>query len=169
MEDPAYRVEADRRRGRGSPANPTGRFEPVRRETFEDGWAFEEEIAPLPTEVIIEKPRTIIAQQRFARYRLRPLDQSLPGLRARLRPIASRGRATRSRACPPGLDFETKIFAKPSAPELLEKELRAKGYEPRTIAHGVEHRSLSAGRAELPHHAPDPRGARTGRTTRSAS
>ena len=35
-----------------------------------------------------------------------------------------------------GLDFETKIFAKPNAAELLEKELRAPGYEPKTIAMG---------------------------------
>src|SRR5687768_13946132 len=32
MEDPAYRVEVDRRRGRGSAANPSGRFEPHQRE-----------------------------------------------------------------------------------------------------------------------------------------
>jgi hypothetical protein len=62
MEDPAYRVEVDRRRGRGASANPEGRFEPVRREGFDDGWDLEDELPSLPTEVIIEKPRTIIAR-----------------------------------------------------------------------------------------------------------
>src|SRR5262249_20325542 len=37
----------------------------------------------------------------------------------------------------PGLDFETKLFAKPDAPKLLERELSAAGYAPRTIAIGT--------------------------------
>jgi DNA repair photolyase len=37
----------------------------------------------------------------------------------------------------PGLDFETKLFAKPNAAELLEKELSAPGYTPRTMALGT--------------------------------
>ncbi len=37
----------------------------------------------------------------------------------------------------PGLDFETKLFAKPSAPKLLEKELANKNYRPKVIAMGT--------------------------------
>src|SRR6202044_3725642 len=37
----------------------------------------------------------------------------------------------------PGLDFESKLFAKPDAPQLLEKELAAQNYEPRMIAIGT--------------------------------
>jgi DNA repair photolyase len=37
----------------------------------------------------------------------------------------------------PGLDFETKLLMKPNAPELLEKELAAPGYEPKVIAIGT--------------------------------
>jgi DNA repair photolyase len=37
----------------------------------------------------------------------------------------------------PGLDFESKLFMKPNAPELLERELSAPGYAPRTIAIGT--------------------------------
>ncbi len=37
----------------------------------------------------------------------------------------------------PGLDFESKLFAKPDAPQLLEKELAAQDYEPRMIAIGT--------------------------------
>ncbi len=37
----------------------------------------------------------------------------------------------------PGLDFETRLFVKPNAPELLEKELAKPGYEPKVIAIGT--------------------------------
>ena len=37
----------------------------------------------------------------------------------------------------PGLDFESKLFAKPDAPKLLERELSAPSYAPRTIAIGT--------------------------------
>jgi DNA repair photolyase len=37
----------------------------------------------------------------------------------------------------PGLDFESKLFVKPEAPKLLERELAAPGYVPRTIAIGT--------------------------------
>ena len=39
--------------------------------------------------------------------------------------------------CPRALDFESKLFAKPDAPALLEKELAAANYEPRMIAIGT--------------------------------
>ncbi|MBO9499684.1 MAG: PA0069 family radical SAM protein [Novosphingobium sp.] len=37
----------------------------------------------------------------------------------------------------PGLDFETKLFAKPDAPALLRATLAKRGYEPRPIAMGT--------------------------------
>ena len=37
----------------------------------------------------------------------------------------------------PGLDFESKLFAKPDAAKLLDKELSKEGYQPRTIAIGT--------------------------------
>ncbi|TGP33114.1 radical SAM protein, partial [bacterium M00.F.Ca.ET.228.01.1.1] len=37
----------------------------------------------------------------------------------------------------PGLDFESKLFAKPDAARLLDKELSKDGYQPRTIAIGT--------------------------------
>eukprot|EP01035_Chromulina_nebulosa_P067324 gene67324-92222_t len=36
-----------------------------------------------------------------------------------------------------GLDFEAKLFAKPDAPRLLERELGKPGYRPKTIAIGT--------------------------------
>ena len=52
---------ADARRGRGAASNVTGRFEPQRREDFDDGW---EQDAPqaLRTEVTVERPKTILTR-----------------------------------------------------------------------------------------------------------
>jgi DNA repair photolyase len=135
MEDPAYRVEGERRRGRGSVSNPTGRYEPAKRESFDDGWELEEELPPLPTEVIIEKPRTIITRNDSPDI---GYDRSINPYRGCEHGCSyCFARPTHGfQGLSSGLDFETKIFAKPSAPELLEKELRAPSYAPNVIALG---------------------------------
>ena len=56
------RIEVDRRRGRGAGLNPSGRFEPTQRETFDDGWQTLEELPPFKTDVQVEKPRTAITR-----------------------------------------------------------------------------------------------------------
>jgi DNA repair photolyase len=136
MEDPAYRVEAERRRGRGAAANPAGRYEPAARESFDDGWDLDDEAPPLRTEVILERPRTIITRNDSPDI---SFDHSINPYRGCehgcsycfARPShAFQGLSS-------GLDFETKIFAKPNAAELLERELRAPGYVPKTIALGA--------------------------------
>jgi DNA repair photolyase len=136
MEDPAYRVEVERRRGRGAVSNPTGRYEKVRREPFDDGWAPEEEAPPLPTEAIVEKPRTIITKNDSPDI---SFDQSINPYRG-CEHGCSYCFARPSHAfngLSAGLDFETKIFAKVNAVELLEKELRTPHYKPKTIALGA--------------------------------
>ncbi|WP_237050294.1 PA0069 family radical SAM protein [Microvirga ossetica] len=135
MDDPSYRVEVDRRRGRGASANPSGRYEPAQREGFDDGWEIEEELPSLPTEVIVEKPRTIIAKNDSPDILFEKSINPYRGCEhgcsyCFARPThAFQGLSS-------GLDFETKIFAKPNAAELLEKELRAPSYQPTTIALG---------------------------------
>lgn len=135
MDDPAYRVEVERRRGRGAAANPSGRYEPAQREGFDDGWDIEEELPSLPTEVIVEKPRTIITRNDSPDILF---EKSINPYRGCEHGCAyCFARPTHAfQGLSSGLDFETKIFAKPNAAELLEKELRASNYEPTTIALG---------------------------------
>lgn len=135
MDDPAYRVEVERRRGRGASANPSGRYEPAQREAFDDGWAIEEELPALPTEIIVEKPRTIITKNDSPDILF---EKSINPYRGCEHGCAyCFARPTHAfQGLSSGLDFETKIFAKPNAAELLEKELRASNYQPTTIALG---------------------------------
>ncbi len=135
MDDPAYRVEAEMRRGRGAVSNPAGRYEKAGREAFDDGWDREEELPPLPTEIIVEKPRTIITRNDSPDI---GYDRSINPYRGCEHGCAyCFARPSHAyQGLSSGLDFETKIFAKPAAPELLEKELRAPGYQASTVAIG---------------------------------
>jgi len=94
-------------------------------------------IAAVQTTVALDNRAQGHHPQRIARYRLRPLDQSLSGLRAWLRLLLRATDPRLSRHCRRGLDFESKLFVKPDAPALLEKELAAADYEPRMIAIGT--------------------------------
>jgi DNA repair photolyase len=136
MADPAYRVEVERRRGRGAASNASGRFESVQREAFDDGWDLDEERAAVATEVIVERARTIITRNDSPDI---GFDRSINPYRGCEHGCSyCFARPTHAfQGLSPGLDFETKIFAKTGAAELLEKELRAPGYEPRTIALGA--------------------------------
>jgi len=129
-------VEEERRRGRGAVTNPAGRYEPVRAEAFDDGWTPDEEIPPVQTQVTIEKPRTIITRNDSPDI---SFDRSINAYRGCEHGcVYCFARPTRAyQGLSPGLDFETKLFAKPNAAELLEKELSAAGYEPRTMAIGT--------------------------------
>ncbi|HMO28629.1 PA0069 family radical SAM protein [Enterovirga sp.] len=129
-------VEAQRRRGRGATANPDGRYEPVQRERFDDGWETEEQADVFRTEVTIEKPRTIITRNDSPDI---GFDRSINPYRGCEHGcVYCFARPTHAyQGLSPGLDFETKLFAKPNAAELLRKELAASGYEPAMIAIGT--------------------------------
>src|SRR5260221_9821567 len=55
-------VEGDRRRGRGAQSNAAGRYEPLARVAFDDGWQSFEELPPFKTTVTIDSTRKIITR-----------------------------------------------------------------------------------------------------------
>src|SRR5215470_12171499 len=58
----AAAVEGPRRRGRGAQSNATGRYEPLARVAFDDGWQSFEELPPFKTTVTIDSTRKIITR-----------------------------------------------------------------------------------------------------------
>jgi len=130
------RVDVERRRGRGAGLNPSGRFEPQQREAFDDGWQSWEELPPFKTEVQVEKPRTAITRNESPDI---PFDRSINPYRGCEHGcIYCFARPTHAyMGLSAGLDFESKLFAKPDAAKLLERELAKPGYKPRVIAIGT--------------------------------
>ncbi|MBI5430163.1 MAG: PA0069 family radical SAM protein [Nitrosomonadales bacterium] len=123
-------------RGRGATLQIEGRFESVARERVDDGWGTaDEELQPFKTTVTVEQAKSVI--QRHDSPDL-PFDYSLNAYRGcehgciycYARP--SHGYLNLS----PGLDFETKLFAKPEAAKLLRAELAKPGYRCAPIALG---------------------------------
>jgi DNA repair photolyase len=129
-------VEAERRRGRGAQSNASGRYEPVARVAFDDGWQSFEELPPFKTTVTIDSTRKIITRNDSPDI---SFDRSINPYRGCEHGcIYCFARPTHAYlGLSPGLDFESKLFAKPDAPKLLERELSAPGYVPRTIAIGT--------------------------------
>ncbi|WP_455272512.1 PA0069 family radical SAM protein [Rhizobium herbae] len=130
------RIEIDRRRGRGAAINTSGRFEPVSRELEDDGWNSLEELPVFKTEVQIEKPRSIISRNDSPDL---PFDRSVNPYRGCEHGcIYCFARPTHAyMGLSPGLDFEARLFAKPDASKLLERELAKPGYKVRPIAIGT--------------------------------
>ncbi|WP_044551515.1 PA0069 family radical SAM protein [Mesorhizobium japonicum] len=136
IEQSGMRIRPDRNRGRSAGINPSGRFEPVSRHVFDDGWSSLEELPPFKTEVQVEKPRTIITRNESPDI---SFDRSINPYRGCEHGcVYCFARPTHAfMGLSPGLDFETKLFAKPDAARLLDKELSKEGYQPRTIAIGT--------------------------------
>ncbi|MBN9221020.1 MAG: PA0069 family radical SAM protein [Mesorhizobium sp.] len=136
IEQSGMRIRPDRNRGRSAGINPSGRFEPVSRHVFDDGWSSLEELPPFKTEVQVEKPRTIITRNESPDI---SFDRSINPYRGCEHGcVYCFARPTHSfMGLSPGLDFESKLFAKPDAARLLDKELSKDGYQPRTIAIGT--------------------------------
>jgi DNA repair photolyase len=129
-------VERERRRGRGAESNATGRFEPFARVGFDDGWQSIEELPAFATTVTEEKARKIITRNDSPDI---GFDRSINPYRGCEHGcVYCFARPTHAyMGLSAGLDFESKLFVKPDAPELLARELSAPGYTPRVIAIGT--------------------------------
>ena len=129
-------VAHERRRGRGAVSNASGRYESIARIAFDDGWRSIEELPPFQTTVTEDATRKIITRNDSPDI---SFDRSINPYRGCEHGcVYCFARPTHAfLGLSPGLDFETKLFAKPDAPALLERELAAKTYEPRTIAIGT--------------------------------
>lgn len=123
-------------KGRGARSNHSGRFEPYSRIAADDGW-FEDADAPKQlTDVTVESPRSII---NYVSSPFVGFDRSINPYRGCEHGcVYCFARPTHAYyGLSAGLDFETRLFAKPNAASLLERELRSKSYKPRHIAIGT--------------------------------
>jgi DNA repair photolyase len=122
---------------RGALSQIQGRFETAERSPFDDGWALEEEAAPAPpTTVTEERARSIIARNDSPDI---PFEQSINPYRGCEHGcIYCYARPSHAYLeLSPGLDFETKLFAKTNAVELLKQELCKRGYRAKPMAFGT--------------------------------
>lgn len=123
-------------KGRGTASNSVGRFEQYGREASDDGWgSLDAEPPPLRTAVTLDSTRSILT---FNSSPDIPYDRSINAYRG-----CEHGcvycYARPSHAylgLSPGLDFESRLFAKPDAAQLLKKELAKPGYQCAPIALG---------------------------------
>jgi len=129
-------VDHERRRGRGAQSNASGRYEPLARVAFDDGWRTLDELPPFKTTVTVDATRNIITRNKSPDI---GFDRSINPYRGCEHGcIYCFARPTHAYlGLSPGLDFESKLLVKPEAAALLEKELSAPGYEPKVIAIGT--------------------------------
>ena len=129
-------VPSGRRRGRGSVSNRSGRFEAQDRRETDDGWESLGDLEPFRTMVQEERAKSIISSNTSPDI---GFDQSINPYRGCEHGcVYCYARPTHAfLGLSAGLDFETKLFAKVNAPELLEKELAKPGYVVKTIALGT--------------------------------
>ena len=134
--EPGAAVDRERRRGRGAHSNASGRYEPLARVAFDDGWQSLDDLPPFKTSVTVDATRKIITRNDSPDI---SFDRSINPYRGCEHGcVYCFARPTHAYlGLSPGLDFESKLFMKPNAPELLERELSAPGYVPKVIAIGT--------------------------------
>jgi DNA repair photolyase len=126
-------------KGRGATFNPANRFRADAREPYDDGWgvdAQDDPPPPLRTSVTIQRARTIIAHNDSPDI---PFTQSInPYQGCEHGCIYCYARPSHAYLdLSPGIDFETRLYAKPDAAALLRAELARPGYRCDPIALGT--------------------------------
>ncbi len=140
MESPirnlADRTPHDRRPGRAAASNRSNRFERFTHEAIDDGWGRDEDLPPLRTQVSDEVPRSVIARNTSPDL---SFDRSINPYRGCEHGcIYCFARPSHAfLGLSPGLDFETRLIARPGAAGVLRRELGAKSYVPQVIAIGT--------------------------------
>ncbi len=129
-------IAPERRRGRGAQSNRDGRYETQRREPVDDGWESLDRLPAFKTDIEVERARKIITGNDSPDI---SFDRSINPYRGCEHGCSyCFARPTHAyMGLSAGLDFETRLFAKANAAELLERELSAPGYKPKTIAIGT--------------------------------
>lgn len=125
-----------RKLGRAATSNPAVRYDTMSSEAVDDGWTRDEELPVLRTTVSEESARKVISRNTSPDL---SFDRSINPYRGCehgcIYCFARPSHAYLGMS--PGLDFETRLIARPNAATQLEKELRAKSYIPKTIAIGT--------------------------------
>ena len=129
-------MPGQRLRARGAASNAAGRFETQARARLEDGWDLPEEERLLATDVRLERPRSALSYNRSPDL---PFDRSVNPYRGCehgcIYCFARPSHAYLNLSA--GLDFETKLIARPGIAAVLAEELRARAYRVATVALGT--------------------------------
>lgn len=133
---PSTLLPGQRLRGRGADSNQAGRFEATTSVAYDDGWEMPEDETLVRTEVRLERPRSALTYNRSPDL---PFDRSINPYRG-----CEHGciycYARPSHAflnLSPGLDFETRLIARPGIATVLETELRRPSYQVQPVAIGT--------------------------------
>ncbi|MFT7595665.1 MAG: DNA repair photolyase [Paracoccaceae bacterium] len=128
-------IDKARRRGRGVSGNLSGRFDLARSEEA-DGWDIPEDRPAFRTVVTAEQARSLISYNRSPDL---PFDRSINPYRGCEHGCAyCFARPSHAYlSLSPGLDFETKLVARPNAADVLRRELAARRYKVAVIAIGT--------------------------------
>ncbi|HEX5057583.1 MAG TPA: PA0069 family radical SAM protein [Gammaproteobacteria bacterium] len=125
-------------KARGAVTNPDGRFESMRHEAFDDGWVRteDEEGKAVRTQLLPDTARSVINYNDSPDI---PFDRSINPYRGCehgcIYCFARPSHAYLGLSA--GLDFETKLFYKQDAVQLLEAELKNPRYRCQPIAFGI--------------------------------
>lgn len=129
-------LPGQRIRARGAESNPAGRFEATGREAFDDGWNMAEDDHLVATDVRLERPRSALTYNRSPDL---PFDRSINPYRGCEHGcIYCYARPTHAWLnLSPGLDFETRLIARPGIAAVLDAELRRPAYKVAPVAIGT--------------------------------
>ncbi len=132
---PEKPIESGRRRARGAVSNAAGRFDLAREEVL-DGWDLPEDRPGFATQVSEEQAKSLISYNRSPDL---PFDRSINPYRGCEHGcVYCFARPTHAYlGLSPGLDFETRLVARPNAAAVLRRELAAKRYKVATLAIGT--------------------------------